>query len=149
MECLKFACRNDNQPLGCEYCSKYNWIGALVRRLPQPIPDRENPGHFLSVLKTPQEYRVPDDWQPRAYIKKMFKDGKISLDDGKLIEITAKKLNVIKCHVVSYIENQRNFEAGQEKQAKEKGEKKINKEGMKMRTMTGFKLLLMEQLISE
>ena len=104
MECLKFACKNDNQPLGCEYCSKYNWIGAPMRRLPQPIPDRENPGHFLSVFKTPYEYRVPDDWQPRAYIKKMFKDGKISLDDGKLIEISAKKLNGTKCHVASYIE---------------------------------------------
>ena len=47
----------------------------------------------------------------------MYKDGKISLDDGELIEKTAKKLNVDKCYISSCIENQRNLEVEQIRRA--------------------------------
>ena len=53
MEYIIFACKNDDIPLGCEYCSKHNWIGPPMERVPQQIPDAENPGYFLNVFKTP------------------------------------------------------------------------------------------------
>lgn len=65
MEYIKFACKNDDLPLGCEYCSEHNWIGPPMKRVSQPMPDTENPGHFLNVFKAPQQDRSPDDWQPR------------------------------------------------------------------------------------
>ena len=55
MEHIRFACTNDDLPLRCEYCSKHNWIGPLMKRVPQQIPGTENPGHFLNVFETPQK----------------------------------------------------------------------------------------------
>eukprot|EP00794_Sanderia_malayensis_P000903 gene903-206_t len=56
----------EGKRFGCEYCSEHNWIGPSMKRLPQPIKDTENSGHFLNVFKTPRQDRVPDDWQPKT-----------------------------------------------------------------------------------
>ena len=130
MEYVKFSCSNSTENASlCELCSNNNWIGPPSDRIPQPVPDDSNPGHFMDVLKTPVKGRQPDDWQPRAYIKNMCSNGEITLNDEELIQQTSKKLNVEVCHVVQSIEHLRNVEASKrvrEKKNEEKKKKRVN-----------------------
>lgn len=58
-----------------------------MTRIPQPVPDPQRPNHYLSVFETSElnEYglpRDPDDWQPRAQIKKRFAKAELSSEDN-------------------------------------------------------------------
>ena len=50
----------------CWHCNT-NWIGARCSRVPQPMPNFENPTHYLGVFATPlvdteEKARKPDDF---------------------------------------------------------------------------------------
>ena len=84
----------------------------------------------MDVFKTPVKDRR-DDWQPRAYIKNMYSNGEITLNDEELIQQTSKKLNVEVCHVVQSIKHLRYLEAStserrREKENEEKKKKRVN-----------------------
>lgn len=103
VEFLKQSCKNVNGTL-CSYCEKNEWIGIQTSRIPQPMPDCANPGHFLSVFETPlyineesNQPRLPDDWQPRVQISKAFREGKLSLEDQPAaIQTFAEKIGIEK-----------------------------------------------------
>ena len=54
--------------------------------------------------------REVDDWQPRANIKKLFKEGKICLEDKESITEFAHKFCVEEKHVVAYVRHLHNLQ---------------------------------------
>jgi hypothetical protein len=52
-------------------------VGPVTERIPQPVPDKENPGHFMDVYETPTTDRTPDDYQPALYKTVTTKDGRM------------------------------------------------------------------------
>lgn len=68
----------------CSFCSDQGWTSPLpMKGIPQPIPDPENLFHFKHVKETPStdengRPRAPDDFQPRANIKKLVSEGALS-----------------------------------------------------------------------
>ncbi|EDO46041.1 predicted protein [Nematostella vectensis] len=91
-EFLKESCK---KTLGtsCEYCLKNPWSGPVMTRIPRPFPSADDlpEFHYKNVHSTPLtdskgNDRGPDDWQPRANIKKLFEQKKLSLEDNEEIK---------------------------------------------------------------
>jgi len=84
-------------------------VGPESERIPQPIPDPLNPPHFKSVFDTSVQNedgrRTPDDWQPRAQLKRLFHSSDIALDDTDAIKLFATKYAVEEKYVRSYLEH--------------------------------------------
>ena len=98
MEYLKQDCQRIKGTL-CSFCQENTWTGIETTRIPQPMPDRANPGHFLPVFKTPLinedgSPRSADDWQPRVQITKAFKEGELSLEHHQAMKDVAEKICV-------------------------------------------------------
>ena len=113
MEYVKHSCNEEKKSL-CEFCATHNWIGPPAKRIPQPKPDEDNPGHYLPVFKTPLvdnegQIREADDWQPRVHITSLFKEGKISLNDKDAIKETASRLGIDEKLAVSCLEHLRDL----------------------------------------
>ena len=74
------------------------------------IPDPKNPPHYKSVFCTPVRNddgsrRDPDDWQPRAQLKRLFNLSEITLNDADAIKEYAAKFAVDEKYVRSYLEH--------------------------------------------
>lgn len=52
MEYLKRDCKSIHGST-CSYCSSNTWTGTPTSRIPQPVPDKNNPGHYLPLENTP------------------------------------------------------------------------------------------------
>ena len=64
-----------------------------MNRTPRPFPDvTKLPSyHYLSVDNTPLDKIEPDDFQPRAQIRKLFAGKNIKCRDNETIEEFAEK----------------------------------------------------------
>ena len=60
----------------CQFCCDNPWYGPKLGQVPKPMPNDD--GGFLKYGETPTDGRYPDDYQPRAVLRKMFSDGQIS-----------------------------------------------------------------------
>ncbi len=116
-EFLKGSCKNTHGSL-CQYCSENSWIGPTMNRIPRPIPDADAlPEYrYKSVNNTPLtdsngNERVPDDWQPRSNIKKLFEQKKLSIEDADAIKEFSQKFIVDEKLVKSYLEHLSSLEA--------------------------------------
>ena len=77
------------------------------------MPDKDRPGHFLPLSKTSTvnadgSQREPDDMQPRANLKKLFKKGEISSDSLQAIETFSKSYSVetnLVCEYIRHLEH--------------------------------------------
>ena len=83
MEFLKDGCKENNGDQ-CSWCKDAGWKGPTMARVPEPVPDRENPGHYKDVFDTSNERdtgeaRPVDEFAPRANIKKLFTANKTDL----------------------------------------------------------------------
>ena len=70
------------------------------------LSDPKNPPHYKSVFCTPVRNddgsrRDPDDWQPRAQLKRLFNSSEITLNDTDAIKEYATKLAVDEKYVRS------------------------------------------------
>ena len=97
MEYLKGSCDDGDDV--CSFCAKCQWIGPVMTRIPQPMPDNDQlPAlHYLSVFDTPLvnddgSLRKPDDYHPRAQIKIAYHAGLLKLDSEVAIQDFSKKL---------------------------------------------------------
>ena len=94
MEYLKSDCERLVGKL-CQFCeTNHRRFSLLQSRIPRPVPDYSNPGHYLNVFDTSVYdengvLRIPDNWQPRANIKKMFAEGKMN-SEKEISEFSAK-----------------------------------------------------------
>ena len=58
----------------CSWCSYNWWVGPETERIPQPVPDPNNPGHFMDVYQTKLTGRTPDDYLPRKCLKDLYEE---------------------------------------------------------------------------
>ena len=70
MEFLKNECKENNGDQ-CSWCKDTGWKGPTMARDLEPMPDRENRGHYKYVFDTSNmgdtgEPRPVDDFAPRA-----------------------------------------------------------------------------------
>ena len=75
MEYRKMPCQERNGEL-CEYCRATNFVSASsATPAPRPCPDYSKRPDFHSGTKAPTTCCMPDDYQPRAQIKKNVSRG--------------------------------------------------------------------------
>ena len=88
--------------LGSHYQASPNengWIGSdSLKRTRRPYPGvTQLPSyHYLSVGNIPDipvHNRAPDDFQPRAQIRKLFVEGNIKCGDNDKIEVFSKTIH--------------------------------------------------------
>ena len=61
----------------CSWCSNNRWVGPETERIPQPVPDPNNRGHF----------RTPDDYLSRKCLKDLYEEHPVSIiNDGNTIK---------------------------------------------------------------
>lgn len=77
----------------CTFCQK-GWQGPKVHRVPQPIPDANNLGHYLHPSETAYEGKAIDDYQPRVQLQDMFDTAAIDLNNEDGIASFSKKFAV-------------------------------------------------------
>ena len=53
----------------CSWCSYNRWVGPETERIPQPVPDPNNTGHFMDVYQTKLTDRTPDDYLRENVLK--------------------------------------------------------------------------------
>jgi hypothetical protein len=99
----------------CAFYQSHDWIGPPATQIPQPVPDSDRPGHFLPVHKCPTldaegNPRKPDDYQPRAKLKDLFKNKEITLSDSDKIADFAVKFCVQEEYVVEYLQHLQNLD---------------------------------------
>ena len=80
-EFLKGDCKTKTGEL-CDWCKAHSFRGPPCGHVPRPYPAEEGKRHYrLDVFQTPVcntsgQPRAPDDFQPKANIKKLVKEGK-------------------------------------------------------------------------
>ena len=128
IEFLKFSCASTNAE--CDFCR--TWTGTPIKRIPQPYPDHERHGHYMTVSETPLENedgseRQPDDWQPRENITRLFNNSELSLTDQDKISDFASRYYVKREYVVNYIQHVTNLQLGKEIRSRERKRKQTEK----------------------
>ena len=79
-------------------------MGPETERIPQPVPDPNNRGHFMDVFRTESTGRTPDDYLPRKCLKDLREKHSVSvINDGDTINNFCSKYNVDEKHVITYI----------------------------------------------
>ena len=106
MEFIRDSCIQNGSK--CSYCSTTDWVSPSMNRIPHPMPDMHNPGHYMDVFETPNTNRTVDDYQPRANLKKLYVSKQ--LNDEAAISRFAEKYIVSVNSVKNYIEHLRNLE---------------------------------------
>ena len=94
MEYPKKYCLNKKGKL-CDFCSKHDWVGPRQEIIPQPVPDPNNPFHYMKPFETPKSPRFPDDWQPRANNKKEFCNGNLKTESDMRASQTNSRLTYV------------------------------------------------------
>ena len=86
-------------------------------RIPRPVPDykRLPSYHYKPVNDTPSEnedgsLRKPDDFMPRAQLRKDFSAGELTLNDPRALETFADKYIVDQEYVIQYIQHLQDLE---------------------------------------
>ena len=76
-------------------------MGPETERIPQPLPDPNNRGHFMDVFRTESTGRTPDDYLPRKCLRDLHEE--LFINDGDSIKSFFSKCNVDEKHVITYI----------------------------------------------
>ena len=99
------------------------WLGGTKpgKNTSQPVPDPNNPGHYMKPFETPTRRRFPDDWQPRASIKKAFSNG--NHQTGTDIDRFATKFEVDSKLVKEYVQHLNNLKQRSQLRAAQRGRK--------------------------
>jgi hypothetical protein len=130
MEFLKKDCLS-KVGRSCNACTE--WIGPeSTKRTPRPFPDTSSPSHhYLPLEKTPTinvdgSTREPDDFQPRAQLRKRFFNKDIKLGDSEEIEAFSKQYIVGVDLIEEYLQHLTNIELRKLKRKQEKEKLKVN-----------------------
>jgi len=87
----------------CSWCTNNRWVGPVTEKIPQPVPDKENPGHSMDVYETSTTDRTPDDYQPRKCLKDLYEQNAISADNPNTVAAFCATYNVEEKHVSEYL----------------------------------------------
>ena len=92
------------------------------RKIPKPFPnDACLPKyHYLHYDETPKEDREPDDWQPRAQLKKKSEDGTLLLSDAESVAAFSDKFIVKVSLEVDYLRHLEVIQVKKKKRTEER-----------------------------
>ena len=123
------ACQERNGQL-CKFCGKDETTSAPLPTL-RPYADYGKlPNlHYLSWNATPTNGHEPDDFQPRAQIKRLFEESKLVSGDSEAIRKFSDKYIVPEKLVAEYAEH-----LAQTKMCKEKKKEETERERMERTT---------------
>ena len=103
----------------CSWCSNNRWVGPETERIPQPVPDPNNRGHF----------RTPDDYLPRKCLKDLYEEHPVRIiNDGNTIKSFCSKNNVDEKHVITYINHLKVIDIRKDIRSREAEERKRQEE---------------------
>ena len=120
----------------CQFCEKNQYCFPLLKWIPQPAPDVENKGHFMTPFLTPERkddntLRDINDYQPRVALRKMFDQNEISLNSQDKIEHFSKTYCVSAELVIECLTHFTNLQRSKRKRLKsnkrQKEQRKNNK----------------------
>ena len=96
---------------------------------PRPYPDysKLRDSHYLPSTKTPTSGRKPDDYQPRAQIKQLFREGKLKARDKKTVKEFSEKYIVSEKLVANYIEHLSDIEMIKDKRLTDNNRKRTER----------------------
>ena len=88
----------------CKFCEKDETTSApLPTRRPYPNYGKLPNFHYLSWSATPTNGREPDDFQPRAQIKRLFEESELVSGDSEAIRKFSDKYIVPVKLVAQYV----------------------------------------------
>ena len=103
---MEFCCDSNKEETSSlrSWCSNNGWVGTERERIQQPVPDPNNPGHFMDVYQTESTGRTLDDYAPRKFSKDLSEEHSISVtNDGDTIKSFCPKYNVDEKRVITYV----------------------------------------------
>ena len=106
MEFCRDACKEsrDGSSNLCCWCPYNEWIRPEMERIPQPVPDPNNPGHFMDVYQMKSTNRTPDENLPRKCLKDLYdKHSDSIINDQDTIKSFCTKYNVNEKHFITYV----------------------------------------------
>ena len=119
MECKGMSCQERNGQL-CKFCEKNETTSApLPTRRPHPDYGKLPNFHDLSWSATPTNGREPDDFQPRAQIKRLFEESELLSGDSEAIRKFSDKYIVPEKLVAEYVEHLAQIKMRKEKKKEE------------------------------
>lgn len=105
MEYRRMSCKERSGKL-CKFCEKDETTSApLPTRRPYPDYGKLPSFHYLSWSVTPIDDREPDDFQPRAQIKRLFEESELVSGDSEAIRRFSDKYIVPEKLVAEYVEH--------------------------------------------
>ena len=110
MELCRDSCKETeelNSDL-CPWCCENRWVGPPTERIPHPLPDPENPGHYMDISDSPTqdengECRTPNDYLPRKCLKDLYGKKAISQENPDSIKAFSAKFCVEEKLVIEYL----------------------------------------------
>ena len=119
MECKGMSCQERNGQL-CKFCEEDETTSAPLPTR-QPHPDYSKLPNFqdLSWSATPTNGREPDDFQPRAQIKRLFEESGLLSGNSEAIRKFSDKYIVPEKLVAEYVEHLAKIKMRKEKRKEE------------------------------
>ena len=119
MEYRRMSCKERNGQL-CQFCEKDETTSVpLPTRRPYPDYGKLPNFHYLSRSATPTNGREPDDFQPRAQIKRLFEESELVSGDSEAIRRFSDKYIVPENLVAEYDEHLVQIKMRKEKKKEE------------------------------
>ena len=125
-EFCRNACnkQSDASSTLCSWCTNNKWVGPVTERIPQPVPDKQNPVHLMDVYETPTTGRAPDDYQPRKCLKDLYEQNAISAGNPNTIAAFCATYSVDEKHVIEYLGHLNDINSRKDIRTREAKEKK-------------------------
>ena len=99
------SCHERNGQL-CKFCDKDETTSApLPTRRPYPDYSKLPNFHYVSWSATPTNGREPDNFQPRAQIKRLYEESKLASGNSDAIRKISDKYIVPEKLVAEYVEH--------------------------------------------
>ncbi|PFX31502.1 hypothetical protein AWC38_SpisGene3741 [Stylophora pistillata] len=115
----RMSCKERSGKL-CKFCEKDETTSApLPTRRPYPDYGKLPNFHYLSWSATPTDGREPDDFQPRAQIKRLFEESELVSGDSEAIRRFSDKYIVPEKLVAEYVEHLAQIKMRKEKKKEE------------------------------
>ena len=127
MEYKRISCQERNGQL-CQFCEKDETTSApLPTRRSYPNYDKLPNFHYLPWSATPTDGREPDDFQPRAQIKRLFEESELVSGDSEAIRKFSDKYIFPEKLVAEYVEHLAQIKMRKEKKKEETERERVER----------------------
>ena len=127
MEYKRISCQERNGQL-CQFCEKDETTSApLPTRRSYPNYGKLPNFHYLPWSATPTDGREPDDFQPRAQIKRLFEESELVSGDSEAIRKFSDKYIFPEKLVAEYVEHLAQIKMRKEKKKEETERERVER----------------------